>query len=202
MARCRRRPPRRASAPRRAAARRAPTDRPIRTRTGACRNAASRGACPKVTLPGPYNNNLQIVQTPQYVVLMYEMIHDARIVAMDGRPHAPTRRYARGWVIRAATGTATLSSSTPPISPIAPTSADRARACTSSSASRASTPTRSTIASPLTIRRRGRGRGRWLIRWCGADGPIYEFACHEGNYGLHDILTGARYEEKVAGEKK
>jgi hypothetical protein len=32
------------------------------------------------------------------------------------------------------------------------------------------------------------------------DGPIYEFACHEGNYGLRDILTGARYEERVAAE--
>ena len=30
------------------------------------------------------------------------------------------------------------------------------------------------------------------------DGPIYEFACHEGNYGLRDILTGARYEENAA----
>jgi hypothetical protein len=32
------------------------------------------------------------------------------------------------------------------------------------------------------------------------DGPIYEFACHEGNYGLRDILTGARYEERAAEE--
>ena len=30
------------------------------------------------------------------------------------------------------------------------------------------------------------------------DGPIYEFACHEGNYGLRDILSGARWEEKAA----
>ena len=32
------------------------------------------------------------------------------------------------------------------------------------------------------------------------EGPIYEFACHEGNYGLRDILSGARYEEKIADE--
>jgi hypothetical protein len=42
---------------------------------------------PEVTLPGPYNNNLQIVQTSAYVMLQTEMIHDARIVPMDGRPH-------------------------------------------------------------------------------------------------------------------
>ena len=42
---------------------------------------------PEVTLPGPYNNNLQIVQTPGYVMLFTEMIHDARVMPMDGRPH-------------------------------------------------------------------------------------------------------------------
>jgi hypothetical protein len=51
---------------------------------------------PEVTLPGPYNNNVQIVQTPQYVMLMYEMIHDARIVPMDGRPHAGPE--VRSWM--------------------------------------------------------------------------------------------------------
>jgi hypothetical protein len=33
-----------------------------------------------------------------------------------------------------------------------------------------------------------------------ADGPIYEYACHEGNYGLRDILSGARWEEKHTEE--
>ena len=42
---------------------------------------------PEVTLPGPYNNNMQIVQTPGYVLIFTEMIHDARVVPMDGRPH-------------------------------------------------------------------------------------------------------------------
>ena len=38
-------------------------------------------------MPGPYNNNLQIVQTRATVVILTEMIHDARIIPMDGRPH-------------------------------------------------------------------------------------------------------------------
>src|SRR5439155_4964332 len=42
---------------------------------------------PEGMLPGPYNNNLQLLQMPGYVVLFTEMIHDARIVPMDGRPH-------------------------------------------------------------------------------------------------------------------
>ncbi|MGQ0736557.1 MAG: hypothetical protein ACT4QD_23250, partial [Acidobacteriota bacterium] len=43
---------------------------------------------PEGLLPGPYNNNLQILQAPGYVVLFTEMIHDARIVSMDPRPRA------------------------------------------------------------------------------------------------------------------
>jgi hypothetical protein len=44
-------------------------------------------------LPGVYNNNVQFVQTRAAVVLVNEMIHDARIVPMDGRPHGTLRRW-------------------------------------------------------------------------------------------------------------
>ena len=44
-------------------------------------------------LPGVYNNNIQIVQTRDYVVIVNEMIHDARIVPMDGRPHGIVPRW-------------------------------------------------------------------------------------------------------------
>ncbi len=40
-------------------------------------------------LPGPYNNTYQIYQTPGYVMILSEMIHEARIIPLDGRPHAP-----------------------------------------------------------------------------------------------------------------
>ena len=39
-------------------------------------------------MPGFYNHNYQILQTPGYVVILVEMIHDVRIIPMDGRPHA------------------------------------------------------------------------------------------------------------------
>ena len=44
-------------------------------------------------LPGVYNNNAQFVITRAYVAIVNEMIHDARIVAMDGRPHGAVRRW-------------------------------------------------------------------------------------------------------------
>ena len=44
-------------------------------------------------MPGVYNNNVQFIQTPAYIVIYNEMIHDARVVPMDGRPHGTTRRW-------------------------------------------------------------------------------------------------------------
>ena len=40
-------------------------------------------------LPGPYNNLYEIHQTPGYVTILSEMIHAARIIPLDGRPHSP-----------------------------------------------------------------------------------------------------------------
>src|SRR5262249_38502638 len=40
-------------------------------------------------LPANYNSNYQIVQTPDYVAILVEMIHDARVIPLDGRPHLP-----------------------------------------------------------------------------------------------------------------
>ena len=47
-------------------------------------------------LPGGYNNNYQIVQGPGYVMILVEMIHDARIIPTDGRPHLP--QNVRHWM--------------------------------------------------------------------------------------------------------
>ena len=47
-------------------------------------------------LPYSYNSNYQIVQTPDAILIYAEMIHDARIIHMDGRPHAPSR--IRSWL--------------------------------------------------------------------------------------------------------
>ena len=40
-------------------------------------------------LAGAYNNNYQIVQAPGYVMILVEMLHDVRIIPLDGRPHLP-----------------------------------------------------------------------------------------------------------------
>src|SRR5262249_54792642 len=62
-------------------------DRPIADR---CLVGFNSG--PPMT-PGAYNNNVQIVQSPGYVVIINEMVHNARIIPTDGRPHTKLRQW-------------------------------------------------------------------------------------------------------------
>src|SRR5215467_4893108 len=62
-------------------------DRPLQERCIVGLNAG-----PPMT-PGAYNNNFQLFQTPEYVVVLNEMVHDARIVPLDGRPHGHLRQW-------------------------------------------------------------------------------------------------------------
>jgi hypothetical protein len=154
---------------------------------------------PEVTLPGPYNNNLQIVQTPAYVMLQTEMIHDARIVPMDGRPHAPAA--LRSWMgdSRGRWEGDTLVIDTTNFTDRTSFRGSGANLHLVERLTRVDADTieyRFTVDDPTTFTR------PWTVSYpiVRTEGPIYEFACHEGNYGLRDILTGARYEEKIAEE--
>ena len=69
-------------------------------------------------LPTGYNNNYLILQTPDTVAIHVEMIHDTRIIPLDGRP-ASAGRFRSGWARCAATGRAARSSSRPATSPAA-----------------------------------------------------------------------------------
>ena len=80
-------------------------------------------------LAGAYNNNYQIVQTPGYVMILVEMIHDVRIIPLDGRPHAAAERPPVDGKLRAATGKATRWSSRRRISTARSRSRDPARTC-------------------------------------------------------------------------
>jgi hypothetical protein len=154
---------------------------------------------PEVTLPGPYNNNLQIVQTPAYVMLQTEMIHDARIVPMDGRPHSDAR--LRSWMgdSRGRWEGDTLVIDTTNFGDRTSFRGSSANLHLVERLTRLDADTieyRFTVDDPTTWTR------AWTVSYpiLRTEGPIYEFACHEGNYGLRDILSGARYEEKIAEE--
>jgi hypothetical protein len=152
---------------------------------------------PEVTLPGPYNNNLQIVQAPGYVLLFTEMIHDARVVPMDGRPHnSPS---VRAWMgdSRGHWEGDTL---------VVDTTNFTDRTNFRGSAENLHLIERFTRLDAGTIEYRFTldDPTTWTRPWTVAypivktEGPIFEFACHEANYGLRDILSGARWEERAA----
>ena len=190
-------PPRTADAGERAAARRAearthgPADsyenRSLQER------CITRGL-PEVMLPGPYNNNVQIVQTRGYVMLMTEMIHDARVIPFD-RPHADAN--IRPWMgdsIGRWDGDTLVIDTTN----FSEKTAFRGSSPALHLVERLTRVDADTIEYRFTIDDPKTWTRPWTVAYpiVKTVGPIYEFACHEGNYGLKDILTGARWEEK------
>jgi hypothetical protein len=152
-------------------------------------------------VPSAYNNNLQIVQTRDYVMIMTEMVHDVRIVPLDGRPHLPST--ARLWMgdSRGRWEGDTLVVETTNFS-----DKNLYRGATRnmklvekfSRAADGMLIYEFTVNDPAT----------WTQPWTGRvpldklDEKLYEYACHEGNYGMSGILTGTRAEERDAAAKK
>jgi hypothetical protein len=197
-------PPQTAEGRQRAAARReaAQTHGPADSyeNRGLFERCITRGA-PDGMLPGPYNNNLQIYQPPGYVVLFTEMIHDARIIPLDGRPH--TSAAVRQWMgdSRGHWEGDTLVVDTINFTDKTNFRGSGANLHLVERFTRLDADTleyRFTVDDPRTWTR------PWTVAYPMAktQGPVYEYACHEGNYGLMDILSGARAEERKAAEEK
>jgi hypothetical protein len=151
-------------------------------------------------LPGPYNNNIQIVQTKDYVVILNEMIHEARIVPLDNRPLTPLRLWhgqSRGrW-----------EGDTLVVETTNFTDKTRFRG----SGENLKVTERFTRVSPdaLLYRFTIEDPSTWTKPWTGeytwplTKERIYEYACHESNYALENILRGARRREAdEAAQKK
>ena len=163
----------------------------------------TRGA-PK--LPGGYNNNFQIVQTPQHVAILQEMIHEVRIIPLDGRPHGPARvRSFLGDSRGHWEGQTLVVDTTNFNDKVASTSYN----CCGGAADHLHIVERFTRTSeqtidyqyivddPTTFTR------SWTVSvpMRQMAGPIYEYACHEGNYSMTGMLGGRRAEEKAAAGK-
>ena len=160
--------------------------------------------------PGGYNNIVQVVQTPGYVMLLLEMNHDARIVPMDGRPHLPP--HIKTWlgdsrghwegntlVIESTNFTPKVASFSARIggSGTEYGSAENLRLTERFTRVDASTlQYEFTVNDPSTFTRPFTGRFPMNL----SAGSVYEYACHEGNYGLQNILRGSRAEETHASQ--
>jgi hypothetical protein len=151
----------------------------------------------------PYGNGLQIVQSPGFVAIRHEMIHDTRIIPLDGRPHlgASIRQYmgdSRGrWegdVLVVETTNLTDKTSIG-LNGNGLRHSDAMRLTERFTRTNADTiQYEVTIDDPKTYVR------PWKMTFPLMTQPgeyqVFEYACHEGNYGMTNILSGARADER------
>jgi hypothetical protein len=157
------------------------------------------GAGPPM-LPQSYNSNYQIVQAPGYVMILFEMAHDVRIVPLDGRPHISPD--ARQWIgdSRGRWEGNTLVIETTNFNGKNPIQGSSANMKVVERFTRVDSDT---LVYKFTVE----DASTWTRPWSAeipmrkTTGPLFEHACHEGNRGLYNTLAGKRLEEKKAAEE-
>ena len=147
--------------------------------------------------PGPYNNFVKVLQYPDDVVIFTEMIHDARVVPLDGRPHAPAAM--RLWLgdSRGRWDGDTLVIDT---TNFTPKTSFRNTDENLHLVERLSRVDERTLLYEFTVEDPTAYTRPWTARlpMTKSSERLYEYACHEGNYALQDILRGARYQERLS----
>jgi hypothetical protein len=150
-------------------------------------------------LPGPYNNNYQIVQTPDYVTITIEMFHDVRIIPLDGRPHLPAAM--RKWL---GDSVGHWENSTLVVDTTNFTDKTHVRGSDENLhlIERFTRTGPETILYEFTVDDPTAFVKPWKaeLPMTRTTGPMYEFACHEGNLALEHILSIARQAERAAAE--
>ena len=145
-------------------------------------------------LPGAYNSNYQIYQTPTHVAIVQEMIHDVRVIPVDGSQHLPedirqwhgdsrghyegdtliieTTNFDKEGAFRGATAGLRITERLTRVGP-------------------------DTVHYEFTVNDSATWTQPWTVMFPMAktEQPLYEYACHEGNRGLENILRNARYED-------
>ena len=152
--------------------------------------------------PSAYNNNVQLFQTEDTVVLLAEMNHNARVVPLTGSDHAPSS--VRQWTgdSRGHWDGDTLVVETTNINPQqrlrgAPPPSEHMRVT-----ERFTRVDEETILYEFTVE----DPTMYTQAWGGEipirkfDAKLYEYACHEGNYSLAGVLSGARYQERMEAQ--
>jgi hypothetical protein len=153
-----------------------------------------RGNTGPPMLPAGYNNNYQILQTPEHVVIVIEMIHDARIIPLGARPHLP--RKLQRWLgdSRGRWEGTTLVVETTNFT-------DRTNFRGSGEHLRVIERFTRTDESTLLYQFTVDDSHSFTRPWTGeipmkkVDGPVLEYACHEGNLSMENMLSAARAEE-------
>ena len=187
-----------------------------RNRAAAAARAANAGnvkdhglseSCIFVSMSGPpmlptlYNNNYQIVQTPDAILILAEEIHDIRIVRMNAQHLPPEIRRWFGDSVGHWEGDTLVVETT--------NFSDQTHFRGSSKDLKVTERFTRVDANNIVYKATIEDSSTWTKPWTvelpfvAAPGPIYEYACHEGNYALADILAGARKAEaENTGHKK
>lgn len=156
-----------------------------------------RAALPRV--PTGYDNLYEIVQTPGAVAILQEQMHETRVIPLDGRPHldagmrqwlGDSRGHWEGNTLVVETTNFT----------------DQATFEGSSKNMRLVERWTRVAENRLDYRFTVEDPATWSRPWTAAmawnqTGPLYEYACHEDNYGLYGILAGARAQEQAQAKK-
>jgi hypothetical protein len=156
----------------------------------------SRGL-PGSMMPAIYGNAYDIVQAPGLVAIRYEMIHETRLIPLDGSPHAaPSHRFYMGDARGHFEGD-TL---------VVETTNFRSGATYRNASSELKIIERFTPVDENTLRWeiRFEDPSTWGAPWAfamplkrDASSPMFEYACHEGNLGLANILSAARAADRA-----
>jgi len=149
-------------------------------------------------ISGTYNNNLQIVQTPGYVMIFNEMVHNARIIPTDGRPHGTLPQWTGDSRGRWEGDTLVVE-----------TLNFRRETSLQGSTAKTTVVERFTRLDAKTIDYRFTvsDPDAYTKPWTAVmplrviDGLLFEYACHEANYGMEGVLRGARFREREAAKK-
>jgi len=171
-----------------------PEMRPLAER---CLTSYGSPAGPPMLPNGGYNSNYIIVQTPDYVMIMTEMVHDTRIIRMGDGPRLPA--HIRPWM-----GDSwghwegdVLVVETTNIHPLQPySSADMKVTERFSRMHEEAILYEFTVDDPSTYTESWGGQ----IPMMAMHDQIYEYACQEGNYSLESVLSGARYQERMQAQ--
>ena len=159
-------------------------------------------------LPAGYNNNVQIFQAPGYVALAVEMIHDVRVVSLDGRAHLPSEVSqwlgdSRGhW--EGDTLVVETTNFTDKVGSFSTTGVSWGTGANLRLTERFTRVDADTLQYEFTVDNPAVFTRTFSAKFPmnRSDLPLYEYACHEGNYGLHNILAGARAEEQSKVESR
>jgi hypothetical protein len=155
-------------------------------------------------IPPTYYANMQILQSVDHVAIRHELMHDVRLISLVGTPQpGPDVQWLSGssrgrwegdtFVVE----TANFTKETPFRGPPRTTRQDITTSSKLKVIERFTMVDRDTIRYEFTVN----DPGTWTRPWSGEipmrriEGPIYEYACHEGNYGLANILRAARVQE-------